>query len=119
MRLRRPALATVERFARVFPVTYAAVDDLLPTLIADIRPHALLMFGLAARTAHLRIETRARNAVTTLWPDADHAPVRRATITADGEARPFGPHTLRLLRAAQSTGTARMTIEGSCRPSIA
>ena len=36
------------------------------------RPHALLMFGLAARTPFVRIETRARNAVTTLWPDADH-----------------------------------------------
>ena len=32
------------------------------------------MFGLAGRTAHLRIETRARNAVTTLWPDADANP---------------------------------------------
>ena len=29
------------------------------------------MFGLAGRTAHVRIETRARNAVTTIWPDAD------------------------------------------------
>ncbi len=31
------------------------------------------MFGLANRTPLVRIETRARNAVTTLWPDADQA----------------------------------------------
>src|SRR3954470_18460038 len=75
-RLRRPAFSNVEFSGHIFPVTYKAVDRELPQLLTKHQPHALLMFGLASRTPHLRIETRARNAVTMLWPDADHARVR-------------------------------------------
>ena len=62
------------------------------------------MFGLAARTPHVRIETRARNAITTLWPDADHTRVRKGSIAGDADAMTFGPHTAKLLRAAVGTG---------------
>jgi pyroglutamyl-peptidase len=104
LRLRRPALSDVETTGYIFPVTYKAVDGELPELLAKRRPDALLMFGLASRTAYLRIETRARNAVTTLWPDADHARVRKGSIVGDAGAAMFGPHTARLLRAALATG---------------
>jgi len=63
-----------------------------------------LMFGLASRTPYVRVETRARNAVTALWPDADHARLRRRSITGDVDALAFGPHTARLLRAVIRTG---------------
>jgi pyroglutamyl-peptidase len=102
--LRRPAFTDVERIAHVFPVTYSAVDRELPQLLARHRPDALLMFGLASRTPFVRIETRARNAVTMLWPDADHTRVRQASIMRGANAIGFGPHTARLLRAALSTG---------------
>src|SRR3979409_1025285 len=75
LRLRRPALSDVELSAHIFPVTYRAVDRELPQLLTKHRPHALLMFGLANRTPHVRVEIRARNAITTLWPDADHVRV--------------------------------------------
>jgi pyroglutamyl-peptidase len=104
LRLRRPALGAVELSGHIFPVTYRAVDRELPELLAQHRPDALLMFGLATRTAHVRIETRARNAVTTLWPDADHARLRRGSIAGGAEAMMFGPHTAKLLRAADGTG---------------
>lgn len=104
LRLRRPALSDVQLSGHIFPVTYIAVDRQLPGLLAKQNPHAVLMFGLAARTAHVRIETRARNAVTTLWPDADHARVRKASIAGGADARMFGPHTAKLLRAAVGTG---------------
>jgi pyroglutamyl-peptidase len=104
MRLRRPALTDVELSSHVFPVTYRAVDRQLPCLLEARRPHALLMFGLAARTSWVRIETRARNAVTMLWPDADHARVRKGSIAGDRDALAFGPHTAKLLRAALGTG---------------
>lgn len=105
LRLRRPALDDVERIGHIFPVTYSAVDRDLPALIAAYCPDALLMFGLAARTPFVRIETRARNTVTQIWPDADHTPVRSRTIvTGRDSTRRFGPHTLKLLRAAQLTG---------------
>jgi len=103
-RLRRPALDDVERTGHIFPVTYSAVDRQLPELLKEHRPHALLMFGLAARTSFLRIETRARNAVTMLWPDADHTRVRKGSIAGGADAMNFGPHTERLLRAALATG---------------
>jgi len=103
-RLRRPAFDDVELSSHIFHVTYATVDRELPALLARHRPHALLMFGLASRTCYLRVETRARNAITTIWPDADGTLVRKGSIAINGEAMMFGPHTARLLRAALATG---------------
>ena len=104
LRLRRPALGDVEMVGHIFHVTYATVDRELPELIARHRPHAILMFGLADRTAHVRIETRARNAVTTRFPDADRNRARKGSIAGGADARVFGPHTAKLLRAAEGTG---------------
>ena len=102
--LRRPALDEVELTGHIFHVTYQTVDRELPELIERLRPQALLMFGLADRTAYLRVETRARNAVTTLLPDADGDVARQGSIVDGAEALPFGPHTANLLRAASATG---------------
>jgi pyroglutamyl-peptidase len=104
LRLRRPALGDVELSGHIFPVTYNAVDRQLPELLAKRQPQAMLMFGLASRTPWIRIETRARNAVTTLWPDADHTRVRKGSIADSADAMMFGPHTQKLLRAADGTG---------------
>lgn len=103
-RLRHPALADVVVIDHVFPVSYDAVDSELPELLARHRPHALLMFGLAARTPHLRIETRARNALTTRWPDRDGRYNTHGAIVPGADAMAFGPHTRRLLRAALVSG---------------
>ncbi|SHJ65431.1 pyroglutamyl-peptidase [Bradyrhizobium lablabi] len=102
--LRRPALADVELIGHIFHVTYSTVDRELPELIARHRPQAVLSFGLADRTAHLRVETRARNAVTTTFPDADRNRARKGSIAAGAGALMFGPHTANLLRAARRTG---------------
>jgi pyroglutamyl-peptidase len=102
--LRRPALGDVELIGHIFHVTYSTVDRELPALIAEHRPQGLLMFGLADRTAHVRIETRARNAITTLFPDADRTRARKRSISGGVDALMFGPHTAKLLRAAVGTG---------------
>ncbi|KIU45246.1 MULTISPECIES: pyroglutamyl-peptidase I [Bradyrhizobium] len=108
--LRRPAFDDVALTSHVFDVTYTTVDRELPELIAQHRPQALLMFGLAGRTAHLRIESRARNAVTTRFPDAGRQHARKGSIVDGADARRFGPHSERLLRAALATGIdARMS----------
>ena len=104
LRLRRPAFGDVELIGHIFHVTYTTVDRELPELIARHRPQALLMFGLADRTAHVRVETRARNAVTTLFPDADRNHARKGSIVSGADAMMFGPHTAKLLRAADGTG---------------
>ena len=103
-KLRRPAFTYVELSRHIFPVTYKAVDRELPELLKKHRPQALLMFGLAGRTAHVRVETRARNAVTVLWPDAAQARSRKGSIGLGPDALTFGPHTAKLLRAARGTG---------------
>ena len=103
-RLRRPALDEVEISSHIFPVTYAAVDQQLPEVLAAQKPDALLMFGLASRTSYLRIESRARNAVTMLWPDAANTRSSKRGIAGHADAMQFGPHTARLLRAARLTG---------------
>jgi len=103
-KLRRPAFDDVTLTGHIFHVTYDTVDRELPQLIARIHPQALLMFGLANRTARVRIETRARNAVTTLFPDADRQRARKGSIADDADAQMFGPHTAKLLRAAHRTG---------------
>lgn len=105
LKLRRPALDNVERIGHVFPVTYEAVDSQLPALLAQYRPDALLMFGLATRTPYVRVETRARNTITQLWPDASHARALNRTLAPGADAtRRFGSHTAHLLQAALQTG---------------
>ena len=104
MQLRRPAFDDIALSSHIFHVTYATVDRELPQVLAERRPHALLMFGLAQRTRYLRVETRARNAVTTIWPDADGTRVRKGSIARDNGALMFGAHTAKLLRAALATG---------------
>ncbi|TXJ13047.1 MAG: pyroglutamyl-peptidase I [Afipia sp.] len=112
LRLRRPAFDTIGRIGHVFPVTYGAIDRQLPALIETHSPDALLMFGLATRTPFVRVETRARNTITQIWPDAEHTQVRSRSIVAHSDStRRFGPHTLRLLRAAQLSGVdARLSL---------
>jgi pyroglutamyl-peptidase len=102
---RRRQPAGVHRVAHVFPVTYEAVDRELPALIARERPDALIMFGLASRTKHLRIETWARNARTRAVPDAGGHVPRTTTILPEAPAAlPLRLPARRLLRAAQSAG---------------
>jgi pyroglutamyl-peptidase len=86
-RRRRPALAGIERATHVFATTYASVDRDLPKLLKQ-KPDIVLMFGVAGRRRQLCIETRARNAVSLLFPDASgHRPQH-------GVIKPHGPATL-------------------------
>ncbi len=105
LRLRRPALAGVESTGHIFHVSYGAVDRELPQLLAAQKPDALLMFGLAQRTPYLRVETRARNSITALWPDADRTRIGATQIARHHAAsRRFGPYTAQLLKAARDSG---------------
>ena len=104
VQLRRPAFDDVELTSHIFHVTYRTVDRELPELIARVRPHVLLMFGLAGRTDYLRIESRARNAITTTFPDADRSVAIKGSIVPGAGAQTFGPHSAKLLRAARRTG---------------
>jgi pyroglutamyl-peptidase len=102
---RHPALGNVRRIAHVFDVSYAAVDRELPVLLERERPNVLLMFGLATRTRHIRIETRARNALSRAVPDAAGAVAVADAIASSAPAElPLRAPALRLLMAARATG---------------
>jgi len=67
--LARTRLPQTKILTHAFRTNYANVDRELPQLLRRHRPDVLLMFGLAAATPYLRIETQARNVLSPL-PDA-------------------------------------------------
>ena len=102
---RRHPSANVRRVAHIFRVSYEAVDRELPALLAREEPDVLVMFGLANRTKHVRIETRAHNACSRRLPDVGgHVPVT-ATIVPDAPATlPLRVPGQRLVAAARAAG---------------
>ena len=101
-RRRRPALAGIERATHIFATTYASVDRDLPKLFAQ-KPDIVLMFGVAGRRRQLCIETRARNAVSLLFPDASgHRPLR-GVIKLHGPAALTGNAPFARLAGAAGT----------------
>lgn len=99
-RRRRPALADINLVSHIFRTSYAAVDAGLPKLIDEHGPDVLLMFGLAARTRHLRIEVQAKSRQSVLFPDVEGSlkAVRpRSSVPLRGRA-PFA----RLVMAARA-----------------
>lgn len=82
---RRPAFADIALIGHIFPTSYDAVDKGLPNLIERFRPDAVLMFGLATRSRHIRIETQARN-VLSAFPDASGRAAKRSSIAKNAPA---------------------------------
>lgn len=108
-RRRRPALAGLDRTAHVFATTYASVDRDLPKLLAA-KPDILLIFGLAGRRRHVCIETRARNARSVLFPDADGHRPEHGIIATDAPAALTGRAPFAaVLGAARSAARTRLS----------
>jgi pyroglutamyl-peptidase len=103
-RRQRPALAGISIATHVFETSYAAVDRDLPRLIEIHRPDVLLMFGLAARSRQVRIETRARNA-RAAFPDASGRRPMMRSIVPGAAARDLRLPRQPLLVAARRAGT--------------
>ena len=105
VRRQEPSAPQVRRVAHVFHVSYETVDRELPRLIERETPDALVMFGLAARSRQMRIETLARNALSSSIPDAAGRFPGVATIAAEAPTTLAMPAPVdRLLAAARSTG---------------
>jgi pyroglutamyl-peptidase len=66
-RWRRHAVAAQ---ALILPTTYAALDETLEPALRRETPDAVLMIGVAGRSARVRIEARAVNRANILLPDA-------------------------------------------------
>ena len=105
-----PLPAGTRRVAHVFRTSYDTVDRELPALIASVQPAALVMFGLAQRTRHVRIETLARNTLSRVHADVAGVLPTADAILADGPAALALPAPAqRLLSAARNAG-ARATL---------
>lgn len=103
---RSQSRAGMRCIAHVFATSYETVDRELPALIARERPAALIMFGLAQRTRHLRIETSARNVLAREIPDVAGRLPTASTIAADGPMHVALPAPAqRFLAAARAAGT--------------
>jgi pyroglutamyl-peptidase len=104
-RRRQRGRPQARRVAYVFATSYAAVDRELPALMARERPDVLIMFGLAGRSRHVRIETRARNAIGGMVPDASgHLPSARMIAPAAGAALLLRVPAQRLVAAVRRIG---------------
>ncbi|WP_439573135.1 pyroglutamyl-peptidase I family protein [Phreatobacter sp.] len=101
-RLRLPGIRIVPH---LFNTVYVEVARDLPALIARHRPDAVLLFGLAGRTRHVRIERFAHNVTTRRLPDASGAFHHSADIAADGPWRmPTAMRTGVLVQALRRAG---------------
>jgi pyroglutamyl-peptidase len=102
---RYPGIGEARLSAHVFTTAYEAVDRDLPPLMASLRPDIVLMFGLAQRSRHLRIEARARNSVTSVVPDARGCvPLSSAITPGAAESLPLSNPAHRLAMAARAAG---------------
>ena len=105
-RRRRPAFAGTERAVHVFATIYASVDRDLPKLLKQ-KPDIVLMFGVAGRRHQLCIETRARNAVSLLFPDAGGYRPRHGVIKLRGPAALTGNAPFARLAGVAGTRLSR------------
>ena len=87
-----------------FPRAIAPSTANCPALIARHQPDALIMFGLAARSRHLRIETFARNAVSAMADAEDFCPGPGVIARGRGAGLAVRAPGAALLQAARSRG---------------
>jgi pyroglutamyl-peptidase len=103
-RRRRPAFAAIERSIHIFATIYASVDRDLPKLFAEQKPDIVLMFGVAGRRRHPCVETRARNAVSLLLPDASGYRPLHGAMELRGPASRKGNAPFMCLTGSTRTG---------------
>lgn len=76
----------IELETRILPVLYAEMAQRLAKLVAEIKPDAILHFGLAGRRKTVSVETRARNRASRLYPDAGGRCAGRLSLVPGGAA---------------------------------
>ncbi|WP_407523938.1 peptidase C15 [Methylobacterium oryzisoli] len=82
---------------RILPTTYAAISTHLDPALAEA-PAAVLMIGVAGRSRRVRVEMRAVNRASRLFPDAGGRLAARLTLEPDGPyRRPAGPGAAKAL----------------------
>lgn len=113
---KRLARLGIEIISAELPVTYAGAESRAQELVERYRPDAVLHLGLAGRRKALTLETRARNRVSILHPDARRAHSGRLLAETGGPgALPARAPTARTVAAMAG---AMRGFRASCRASI-
>jgi len=77
--------AGIDLRTAILPVVYGQVEGAIGSLLAAQNPDVVIHLGLAGRRRSVSIETRARNRLNTIHPDAVRAFAPDMTITKGGE----------------------------------
>ncbi len=77
-------LAGIDLVTAELPVVYATAEEMLAERLASVKPDAILHLGLAGRRKTISIETRARNRLSTIHPDASRALSGRMKLELHG-----------------------------------
>jgi pyroglutamyl-peptidase len=109
---RRLTRLGVDLRTAVLPVVYEGAEERAADLAAGCQADVVLHLGLAGRRKRLSFETRARNRLNALHPDAARARSGRLLIESRGPAvRPVRAPVARCVAAISRTGAF-------CAPSI-
>lgn len=109
---RRFLTAGVTLDTAVLETSYGTADRALDKLISN-KPDAIVLFGVAGRTKHIRIETIARNRASVLHPDHARFTPSTRKLYPDGDAflKVRGP-AMRMRAAIRATGVkAELSID--------
>ncbi|MGL4242645.1 MAG: peptidase C15 [Beijerinckiaceae bacterium] len=103
-RVRRERFRPIDRTVRLLPTTWAMLDGVRKE-VADIRPDAVLMLGLASRRRMITPEARAINQASILRTDAAGRKPFRPMLAPDApHARPGTIDAARMAAALRFAG---------------
>lgn len=89
----------------ILRTAYAAIPEMLEPALAE-RPAAVLMIGVAGRAKRVRVEARAVNRTSRLFPDVSGRMPATLSLDRDGPAQRRAPIADRALVALQNHGVA-------------
>ncbi len=103
-KMRRLPTAGIALDTAIFPTAYGLADAELERLIAK-KPGAIVLFGVAGRAKHIRVETVARNRASILHPDHTRFTPADRRLAAEGaeHLRVRGP-AMRMRAAIRNAG---------------
>ena len=106
------AIAKIQRFraagilldTAIFETAYGAAESALEKLIAK-KPDAIVLFGVAGRAKHIRVETLARNRASAIHPDhARFTPLSRKLAPEGQPILKVRGSSTRMRAAIRATG---------------
>lgn len=110
---RRAASSGAKIIGAVIPTIYQEVFSTLSHVLKAEKPDAVLMFGLAGSTPFLRIETRAANVASSIYPDtAGEKPAHHSLAAGSPQFLNARAPVHRLLAAARGAGVkAKLSVD--------